>query len=71
MRLFHVGHVSTKLLGTNGFHVKVENETLTAADSRCCQNLNMKISRRRLADYCTTKRAARTAQLSFPSQPIK
>ena len=36
---------------------------------------NMKISRRRLADYtskhCTTKRAARAARLFFFIQPIK
>ena len=28
-----------RLLGTNGFHVKLKNERFTAASSRCRQNL--------------------------------
>ena len=45
LRLFHVGQVVRNgrsvlsLVGTNGFHVKKENERFTAAGSRCRQNL--------------------------------
>ena len=34
-----IGEVHFRLLGTNGFHVKVKNERFTAASSRCRQNL--------------------------------
>ena len=33
--LYEIGVVSFSLLGTNGFHVKVESERFTAAGSRC------------------------------------
>ena len=47
LRLFHVDHIVQtevgelhfRLLGTNGFHVKAKSERLTAASSRCRQNL--------------------------------
>ena len=49
MRLFHVGH----LIGANGFHVKSENERFFSVGSRSLviRTSNLKISRRRLADY--------------------
>ena len=37
--LYKVGEVHFQRLGTNGFHVKAENERFTAASSRCRQNL--------------------------------
>ena len=37
--LYKIGGVHFRLLGTNGFHVKAKNESLTAASSRCRQNL--------------------------------
>ena len=49
--LCEIGEVSFSLLGTNGFHVKLENERFTAVVSRCRRNLNYEISRRRLAGY--------------------
>ena len=48
--LYKTGEVYFRLLGTNGFHIKAENERFTAAGSRCCQTSNMKISSSRLAD---------------------
>ena len=39
------------LLGTNGFHVEVNNERFNAAGSHCRQNLKYEFSRRRLANY--------------------
>ena len=81
MRLFHVGHVvqdrrnDCRLLGTNGFHVKAENERLTAAGSRCRQKLkyeNFTSSSGRLRqNIAPTKRAARAARLFLLIQPIK
>ena len=38
--LYKIGGVHFRLLGTKGFHVKAKNERLTAASSRCRQNLN-------------------------------
>ena len=37
--LYKIGGVHFRLLGTNGFHVKLKNERFTAASSRCRQNL--------------------------------
>ena len=81
LRLFHVGHVvqnrrnDCRLLGTNGFHVKAENERLTAAGSRCRQKLkyeNFTSSSGRLRqNIAPTKRAARAARLFLLIQPIK
>ena len=72
--LYKIGGVHFLLLGTNGFHVKAENERSTAASSRWRQNLKYspeKISRRlwqTTSTHCTKKRAAR---LFFFIQPIK
>ena len=49
--LYKIGEVYFRLLGTNGFHEKAEKEKFSAAGSRCRPASNMKISRRRLADY--------------------
>ena len=73
--LYETREVHFCLFGTNGFHVKVENENFIAAGLRCRQNLqNVKISRCPLADYfknCTKNRAARAARLFFLVQIIK
>ena len=37
--LYKLGEVHFRLLGTNSFHVKAENEGFTAAGFRCRQNL--------------------------------
>ena len=60
--LYKIGELHFRLLGTNGFHVKAKSERFTAAIPRCRQNLNMKISRRRSADYVKTlhQKACRT-----------
>ena len=36
---YKIGEPHFRLLGTNGFHVKAENERFTASSSRCRQNL--------------------------------
>ena len=48
--LHETSEVHFCLLGTNGFLVKAKNETFTAADSRCRQNLKYEKSRRDLVD---------------------
>ena len=64
---YKIGQVNFRLLITNGFYVKAENERFTAAEWRC---LN-----RHLEDSVKTKkraaRAARAAWLFFLIQPIK
>ena len=40
-----------RLLGTNGFHVKANNERFTGPGSRCRQNLKYENLRRHLVDY--------------------
>ena len=37
--LYKIGKLHFRLLGTNGFHVKVKSERFTSASSRCRQNL--------------------------------
>ena len=37
--LHEIGEVRFRFLGTNGFHVKVENEKFSTAGSHCHQNL--------------------------------
>ena len=37
--LYKIGGVHFRLLGTNGFHVKLKNERFTVASFRCRQNL--------------------------------
>ena len=39
LTFYKIGEMHFRLLGTNGFHVKAENERFTAAGSRCRQNL--------------------------------
>lgn len=70
--MFEVGKVSFYVLGTHGFHGKAENEKLTAAGSRCRENLKYKsfMSFARLHKKCTKDRAARAEQLFFLGQPI-
>ena len=36
--LYKIGELNFRLLGTNGFHVKAENERCIAAGSPCRQN---------------------------------
>ena len=63
-----------RLFGTNSFHVKAKKERFTAQACVVVRTSNMKISRRRLADYVKKlhqKRAARVARLFFHIQPIK
>ena len=72
--LYKIGELHLLLLGTKGFHTKAKNKRFTAAGLRCRQNLKMKFSRRRLADYdknWTKKRAPRAARLFSLIQPIK
>ena len=37
--LYKIGEVNSRLLGTNGFHIKVKSERFSATSSRCRQNL--------------------------------
>ena len=49
--LYKIGEVYFRLLGTNGFHLKAENERFTAGGSGCRQNRkyeNFMLSFRRL-----------------------
>ena len=39
LTFYKIGEMHFRLLGTNGFHVKAENERFTAAGSCCRQNL--------------------------------
>ena len=39
VRLYKIGGVHFRLLGTNVFHLKLKNEGFSAASSRCRQNL--------------------------------
>ena len=57
-----IGRVHLRLLGTNGFHVKVKNGRFTAANIAGLSTSNMKVSRRRLADNVKTlhQKACRT-----------
>ena len=73
--LYEIGEVYFRCLGTNGFHVKAENERFTAAGFRCRENFkneNFTSSFGRLRQKdCAKKRAVRAARLFFPVQPIK
>ena len=42
--LYKIGEVHFRLLGTNGFHAKAENERFTAAGWRCRQKLECRLS---------------------------
>ena len=61
---YKIGQVNFRLLITNGFYVKAENERFTAAGWRCL-NCHLEDSVK------TKKRAARAARLFFLIQPIK
>ena len=39
IRLYKIGELHFRLLGTNGFHVEAKSERSTAASLRCRQNL--------------------------------
>ena len=39
VKLYKIGELHFRVLGTNGFHIKAKNERFTAAGSRCRQNL--------------------------------
>ena len=73
--LYKIGGVLFRLLATNGFRVKAKKKDLLLRARVVVKTSNMKISRRRLADYtsqhCNKKRAARAARLFFFIQPIK
>ena len=47
--LYEVGEVYFHLLGTNGLHVKTENERFTAAGARCPQNLKYRYIFKKIA----------------------
>jgi len=73
VKLFIIGEVYLRLLGTEGFYVKVENENLLLRARVVVRTSKLKIPRRRLADYvknCTKKRLALAARLFFLIQPI-
>ena len=58
--LYKIGNVHFGLLNSNGYHVKAKNERLTAASSRCCQNIkypNFTSSFGRLRQKIATKKA--------------
>ena len=69
--LHEIGEVYFRLLGTNGFQVKVESERFTAAGSHRPQNLTSSFGRLTASKNLTKKRAARAARLFFLIQPIK
>ena len=56
VKLYKIGGVHFRLLGTNGFHVKAKNESFTPVSLRWRQNLRYKFSRRRLVDYVKKKK---------------
>ena len=62
-RIVKIGGVHLRLLGTNGFHVKIKNGRFTAASIAALSSTsNMKVSCRRLADNVKTlhQKACRT-----------
>ena len=61
--LYKIGGVHFRLLGTNGFYVKANNERFTAASS--CSRHNLKYENFTSSKHCTKKRAARAARLFF------
>ena len=64
-----IAEVYFRLLGTNGFHVKAEDENLPLRACVVVRTSSMKISRRHLADYVKKlcKKACRTCvPLFFP-----
>ena len=71
---YKIGEGYVRLLGTDGFHVKAENERFNAEGWCCRQDLkyeNFTSSFGRLRHISTKKRAARAARLFSFIQPIK
>ena len=69
LTLYKIGELHFRLLGTNGFHAKAENERFTAVGSRYSRTSNMEISRRHLADCVKNlqQKACRTCStIIFP-----
>ena len=69
VKLYKIGELYFRLLGTNGFHVKEENEMFTAAGSRCCQNLkheNCTSSFGRLRQKLYQKACRTCSKIIFP-----
>ena len=54
--LYNIGGVHFRLLGTNVFHVTAKMKDLLLRARVVVRTSNMKISRRRLADYVKTLR---------------
>ena len=67
--LYKIGGVHFRLLGTNGFYVKANNERFTTASS--CSRQNLKCENFTSSKHCTKKRAARAARLFFFLQLMK
>ena len=64
--LYKIGEVRFRLLGSDGFHIKANNERFTAVGSQCRQNLkyeNFTSSFGRLRQKIAPKK--RAARLSF------
>ena len=73
---YKIGREHFRLLGTKGFHVNAKNEWVTAASSRCHQNLKYEnyfhvVVWQTTSKHCTKTRAVRAARLFFFIQPIK
>ena len=67
--MYKIGAVYFRLLGTNVFHAKAKNERLSAASSRCRQNLKYENFTTSLADYVKIlhQKACRTCStIIFP-----
>ena len=67
--LYEIDEMHFCLLGTNGFHVKAENERLTAAGLRCRQNVeyeNITWSFAGLRQKITPKSARTCSTIIFP-----
>ena len=62
-----MGEVHLRLLATNGFHAKTKNERLTAAGSRCYQNLKNENFRSSFDVKKLPQKACRTCStITFP-----
>ena len=72
MRLYKIGELHFRLLGTSGFPIKAKSERFTAVSSRCRQNLkyeNFTSSFGRLRQGIAPKSVP--TRLFFFIQPIK
>ena len=63
--------MSFHLIGTNGFHVEVENGRVFCCGSRCRPNLKFENFKAYYVQKLHKKRAARAARLFYLIQPIK